>query len=43
MTISEANVNPCLRKVGNLTGPFFIPAYQRGYRWGDDEVTRSLS
>lgn len=42
MTIREANVNPCLRKVGDLTGHFFIPAYQRGYRWGHDEVAALL-
>lgn len=28
------------RFVGHIEGEFFIPAYQRGYRWGVDEVTR---
>lgn len=28
--------------VGNLTGEFYVPSYQRGYRWGRDEVTRLL-
>ena len=28
--------------VGNITGEFFVPSYQRGYRWGKDEVTRLL-
>ncbi|MEV1114952.1 DUF262 domain-containing protein [Actinosynnema sp. NPDC049800] len=28
--------------VGNITGEFFVPSYQRGYRWGSDEVTRLL-
>ena len=28
--------------VGNITGTFFVPSYQRGYRWGKDEVTRLL-
>lgn len=28
--------------MGSLTGEFFIPAYQRGYRWGRHEVTALL-
>ncbi len=28
--------------VGNISGKFTIPSYQRGYRWGVDEVTRLL-
>ncbi|MGX5716316.1 DUF262 domain-containing protein [Arthrobacter sp. MAHUQ-56] len=28
--------------MGNIEGKFFIPAYQRGYRWGLEEVTRLL-
>lgn len=28
--------------VGEITGSFFVPAYQRGYRWGEDEVIRLL-
>lgn len=28
--------------VGEITGQFFVPSYQRGYRWGRDEVTRLL-
>lgn len=30
------------RFVGDIEGKFFIPAYQRGYRWGEDEVTSLL-
>ncbi|WP_138757346.1 DUF262 domain-containing protein [Modestobacter altitudinis] len=30
------------RKVGDLEGTFFVPDYQRGYRWGADEVRRLL-
>lgn len=30
------------RFVGDIEGKFFIPAYQRGYRWGVEEVTRLL-
>lgn len=28
--------------VGSITGNFFVPSYQRGYRWGEEEVTRLL-
>lgn len=28
--------------VGNISGKFFVPSYQRGYRWGRGEVTRLL-
>lgn len=28
--------------VGDIRGDFFIPSYQRGYRWGETEVTRLL-
>lgn len=28
--------------VGAIEGKFFVPSYQRGYRWGKDEVTRLL-
>ena len=28
--------------VGDITGQFYVPSYQRGYRWGKDEVTRLL-
>lgn len=28
--------------VCELSGTFFIPSYQRGYRWGEDEVLRLL-
>lgn len=30
------------KPVGDITGKFFIPSYQRGYRWGKDEVERLL-
>lgn len=30
------------RKVGDLEGTFVVPDYQRGYRWGEDEVRRLL-
>src|SRR5690348_4345280 len=28
--------------VGDIDGDFFVPSYQRGYRWGVDEVRRLL-
>ena len=28
--------------VDSIEGKFFVPSYQRGYRWGTDEVTRLL-
>lgn len=28
--------------VGDITGDFFVPAYQRGYRWGEHEVRALL-
>ncbi len=28
--------------VGEIKGNFFIPDYQRGYRWGEKEVTQLL-
>ena len=28
--------------VGDITGHFYVPAYQRGYRWGKDEVRKLL-
>ncbi|MBR3052474.1 DUF262 domain-containing protein [Candidatus Saccharibacteria bacterium] len=29
--------------VGNIKGSFLIPSYQRGYRWGKDEVQQLLT
>lgn len=31
------------KSVGDITGKFWVPSYQRGYRWGKDEVDRLLS
>ncbi len=28
--------------VGSIQGEFYVPSFQRGYRWGRDEVTRLL-
>ena len=32
----------CNKLVGDIKGNFFIHSYQRGYRWGKDEVLRLL-
>lgn len=37
----EALLEP--KAVGDITGTFWVPAYQRGYRWGKDEVDRLLA
>jgi Protein of unknown function DUF262 len=36
----EANLEP--RLVGDISEMFYVPAYQRGYRWGEVEVRRLL-
>ncbi len=36
----EAHLEPML--VGDITGRFYVPAYQRGYRWGEVEVRQLL-
>lgn len=28
--------------IGDITGDFYVPSYQRGYRWGETEVVRLL-
>lgn len=38
----EATLEPRSVISEELAGEFFIPAYQRGYRWGAEEVTRLL-
>lgn len=30
------------KNVGDITGQFYLPDYQRGYRWGKDEITLML-
>lgn len=31
-----------VKLVGDIDGKFFVPSYQRGYRWGKEEVVRLL-
>ncbi|MBR2840080.1 DUF262 domain-containing protein [Candidatus Saccharibacteria bacterium] len=42
---SEVKTNTKLetKVVGQIKGNFFIPSYQRGYRWGKNEVERLLT
>lgn len=30
------------KKIGDIEGKFYVPSYQRGYRWGKNEVERLL-
>ena len=38
----EHDKNPCPERVSKLQGHFFVPSYQRGYRWGEHEVKALL-
>lgn len=40
-TAGEAHLEPKL--VGDITGQFYVPAYQRGYRWGKTEVSKLMN
>ena len=37
-----ANIVLETRPVGSVEGDFFVKSYQRGYRWGKEEVIRLL-
>ena len=37
-----AGIRPTTKKVSEIEGIFVVPSYQRGYRWGTDEVVRLL-
>lgn len=39
----EVLANPRPEKVSKLKGHFFVPSYQRGYRWGQHEVEALLN
>jgi len=43
MTIKSPATNQPLMPVGALKGHFWVPAYQRGYRWGKHEVEALLN
>lgn len=43
MTSQPPAANQPLMPVGKLSGHFWVPAYQRGYRWGKHEVEALLN
>lgn len=42
MAVTTGGGTLTTRFIGDIEGDFFIPAYQRGYRWGELEVRRLL-
>jgi uncharacterized protein with ParB-like and HNH nuclease domain len=42
VTTTKTEIKLETKLVGSIQGKFFIPSFQRGYRWGSDEVTRLL-
>ncbi len=42
MIVAEPDIRLDTKYVGSISGEFFVPSFQRGYRWGRDEVTRLL-
>lgn len=42
MILSKPDIKLETKLVGFVEGKFYIPSFQRGYRWGQDEVTRLL-
>jgi uncharacterized protein with ParB-like and HNH nuclease domain len=42
MVFAKAEIKLETKYVGFIHGEFYIPSFQRGYRWGRDEVTRLL-
>lgn len=42
MNSAKNDIKLTTKHVGFVEGKFYIPSFQRGYRWGQDEVTRLL-
>ena len=42
MSLAKADIKLETKLVGLVQGKFYIPSYQRGYRWGKDQVYRLL-
>lgn len=42
MNLANADIKLDTKLVGTVAGKFYIPSYQRGYRWGEDQVYRLL-
>jgi len=36
------NIELTVKRVGEIKGRFLVPSYQRGYRWGKNEVEQLL-
>lgn len=41
--MEESQIRLETRLVADIGGTFYVPSYQRGYRWGKDEVLRLLN
>ena len=42
MSLAKADIKLETKLVGFVQGKFYIPSYQRGYRWQKDQVYRLL-
>ncbi|NLB61618.1 MAG: DUF262 domain-containing protein [Clostridiales bacterium] len=42
MNLVKPDIKLETKLVGSVRGKFYVPSFQRGYRWGQDEVTRLL-
>lgn len=42
MSSAKAEIKLETRYIGTIEGEFYVPSFQRGYRWGRDEVIRLL-
>ena len=42
MNTTDIGIKLETKLVGSIQGGFYVPSYQRGYRWGKDEVSRLL-
>ncbi len=42
MKMDNSQIRLETKLVGEIEGTFLVPSYQRGYRWGKEEVTRML-
>ncbi len=40
--MSESQTELTLKTVGEIAGAFWVPAYQRGFRWGKEQVEQLL-